>query len=47
MIIAAVFIISLLAGVPIAIVLGATGVVHAFVLGEASLYTTLPKQGKL
>lgn len=44
MIIAAVFVILLVLGVPIAFSLGATGVVHTLLMGDASLFTMLPQR---
>jgi tripartite ATP-independent transporter DctM subunit len=39
-----VFIVGLAVGVPIAFVLGGTGVLHALILDNANLFTTLPKR---
>ena len=44
MIIAMVFVLFLVIGMPIAFTLGATGVVHAFIMGEISLFTMLPQR---
>lgn len=44
MIIAAVFVILLVLGVPIAFSLGATGVVHALLMSDTSLFTMLPQR---
>lgn len=44
MIIAIVFVLLLVIGMPIAFTLGATGVVHAFIMGETSLFTMLPQR---
>jgi tripartite ATP-independent transporter DctM subunit len=44
MIIVIVFIVGLAIGVPIAFVLGGTGVLHALILNNANLFTTLPKR---
>lgn len=44
MIVALTFVVLLTIGMPIAFALGATGTVHAFVMGETSLFTMLPQR---
>ena len=44
MIIALTFVLFLIIGLPIAFALGATGVVHALIMGEVSLFTMLPQR---